>query len=127
MKNKMNSHPKVMGFDDHYMKSISILFKDGKLCDCGTVKEQKEIQSEKHQHTPPLQRRAKLFTNHVNTKTTKTGRNLWSLLMSRHQPCDAEVTLSYNFDLAETRAATQFICFFRSSLYWSQPCRCWLS
>lgn len=32
----------------------------------------KDTQSEKHQHTPQQQRRAQLFTQHVNTKTTKT-------------------------------------------------------
>lgn len=42
LKSKTNSHPKVMGFNDHYVKLINILFKDVKLNDCGTVEEQKE-------------------------------------------------------------------------------------
>lgn len=65
-----NSHPKAIGFDGDYIKSINIQ-SNVKLNECGTEEEQKEI-SEKHQHTPQQQRRAKLFTNHVN----KTERNL---------------------------------------------------
>lgn len=35
-----------MGFDDHYMKSISILFRDVKLKDCGTVEEEQKEKQE---------------------------------------------------------------------------------
>lgn len=48
----------------------------------------------KHQHTPQPQTHAKLFTDHVNTKTTKTGRKLQWPIMSQHQPCDPQVTPS---------------------------------
>lgn len=70
----------------------------------------KDTESEKRRHTPQRQRRAKLFTHHVNAKTTKTKRCLQC-----HQPCDALVTLRCSLPL--TLSQSQVICSPRSCLY----------
>lgn len=68
-------------------------------CDCGTVEEEQKEKQQRYREreAPTILSHGdvqKLFTHHVNTKTTKTNQGIaCSVSMSRHQPCDALVTL----------------------------------